>query len=172
MTEVWKPVVGHPGYEVSDLGRVRSLDRWCTQRGRGGKLFRFWKPGRVLSGRQRGYQQVEISGRTFGVHALVLEAFVGPRPPGQVCRHLNGDRRDARLSNLAYGTHEENCADDERNGTRVRGRRHGLARLTDEQVREARSLWPSVSQPQLASRYGVTQGTIWRAINRRTWTHV
>lgn len=45
------------------------------------------------------------------VHRLVLSAFVGPRPRGQVARHLNGIRHDNRLLNLAWGTSGENRAD-------------------------------------------------------------
>jgi hypothetical protein len=45
------------------------------------------------------------------VHRLILETFVGPRPPGKQCRHLNGDSLDNRLENLAWGTFHENFAD-------------------------------------------------------------
>lgn len=55
-----------------------------------------------------GYLTVKGAGL---VHRLVLRAFVGACPPGQVCRHLNGDKKDNRLSNLAWGTLLENRQD-------------------------------------------------------------
>jgi hypothetical protein len=60
------------------------------------------------------------------VHHLVLEAFVGPCPPGQEARHVNdNDRANNALSNLAWGTHRENCADRDRHGATARGDRNG-----------------------------------------------
>lgn len=50
------------------------------------------------------------------VHVLVLEAFVGPRPPGMECLHSNDVGTDNRLSNLRWGTHSENLNDLVRNG--------------------------------------------------------
>lgn len=108
--EEWRPVVGWEGwYEVSNLGKVRSLHP-----GR----FRF---GTILHGSQRdGYKTVRLCkpGRSTArkVHQLVLEAFVGPRPPGHITRHLNSVRHDNRLSNLAWGTHVENSEDLRRTG--------------------------------------------------------
>ena len=113
--EEWRPVVGFDGYEVSDQGRVRS---WK------------WKQVRVLTGRRHGrcgHVDVHISGpggksRPF-VHRLVMEAFVGPKPPGLETRHLDGDPTNNRLSNLRYGTVSENQLDSVRHGTHVEARK-------------------------------------------------
>lgn len=111
MTEEWRPVVGFEGlYEVSDQGRVRSAPRPKT---RGGLL----RPG----GHRSGHLHVVLSraGRvcTRQVHRLVLEAFTGPCPEGQECRHLNGDPADNRHVNLCWGTRSENVQDMIRHGT-------------------------------------------------------
>ncbi|SHJ57885.1 NUMOD4 motif-containing protein [Nocardiopsis flavescens] len=107
--EVWKPVVGFPGYEVSDRGRVRSFKRDPE-----GELLKLHPGG-------RGYLQLVLrrDGRSHSrlVHRVVLEAFAGPCPPGQETRHLNGDRFDNRRANLAWGTPAENRADAIRHGT-------------------------------------------------------
>ena len=114
--ERWRAVPGHEGaYEVSDLGRVRSINR-ITDRGRRIK-------GRVLSlaSHRNGYQQVNLHrGRTQAthlVHQLVTLAFVGPVPEGMEVRHLNGVRSDNTLPNLAYGTHLDNMRDQRAHGT-------------------------------------------------------
>lgn len=118
MTERWLPVVGFEGlYEVSDLGRVRSLPRrvlakasWhrpAHWRRYPGKMLR---PGRYTSS---GHVSVVLGHGKAGspVHLLVLGAFVGPLKPGKETRHLNGVADDNRLSNLVYGTRSENMKD-------------------------------------------------------------
>lgn len=125
--EEWRPVAGFAGaYEVSNLGRVRSLDRRILCRN--GTSFR--RRGVVLNPSEHtpgGYRQVKLPNResaspgaqrTAFVHALVLEAFVGPRPaPEMEARHLNGVPSDNRLSNLIWGTASENAFDRVRHGT-------------------------------------------------------
>lgn len=116
--ENWRPVVGHEGeYEVSDLGRVRSLER-KARAGRGERVVpaRILKPGKM---NKYGHCSVAIGkGNSRCVHDLVLEAFVGPRPPGQEARHLNLDGGDNKLSNLTYGTKSQNGKDVTANGRR------------------------------------------------------
>lgn len=52
-----------------------------------------------------------MDGRTYRVHQLVARAFLGPQPPGHDVRHLDCDRENNALSNLAYGTKAQNMAD-------------------------------------------------------------
>lgn len=117
--ERWLPVVGHPGYEVSSHGRVRSLDRTMvlksprsavphTQRLRG----RLLKPGKV-----RGAHLYVLLGRGNHryIHQLVLEAFVGPRPPGCGGLHKDDDPANNHYGNLYWGTAKQNVADAIRN---------------------------------------------------------
>lgn len=120
--ETWLPVVGFEGfYEVSDLGRVRGIDRRRSD----GSTLR----GRVLVPYldARGYLRVQLfrhGDRSRPVvHRLVLTAFVGARPEGMVCRHGNGDALDNRLSNLRWGTVAENNRDTVRHGTHSEARR-------------------------------------------------
>ncbi len=122
-TESWRPVVGHPGYEVSDLGRVRSVDRevHCIsrhgtphKRRYKGALLKLWRDPKF------GYFSA-VMGRGVNsrpVHQLVAEAFIGPRPEGQEVRHLNSDGGDNRLCNLAYGTRSDNNRDSTKNKKR------------------------------------------------------
>jgi hypothetical protein len=119
MTERWLPVVGYEGlYEVSDQGRVQSLDRRQVL----GAHSRF-VPGRILrpqvvydsKGRNPRSQftlRKDGKSRTFRVHTLVLTAFVGPRPDGMLCRHWpDPDTSNNRLENLSWGTPAENMQD-------------------------------------------------------------
>jgi hypothetical protein len=117
--EEWRVVPGWPYYEVSDHGRVRSIDRVIVDRR--GRQCR--KRGKILALqiREDGHLNVGLSSpgrsrRMAKVHALVLEAFVGPCPRGMECLHRNDVGTDNRLSNLSWGTHTENMQDVVRNG--------------------------------------------------------
>lgn len=131
--EVWRPVVGFEGsYEVSSLGRVRSIDRHVPN---GPGRMQYWR-GRVLkasptnrgAGRAPKYLNValRLAGKSYHVqvHHLVLEAFVGPRPPGLECLHANDIGTDNRVENLRWGTGSENVCEMVKNGL------HHLAKRT------------------------------------------
>ena len=118
--EEWRPVPGHPGYEVSSRGRVRSLDRVMEVGSRWGKTVLLPLKGRMLrqATRPSGHRTLGLTGgQTRDVHALVLEAFVGPRPDGMEACHNNGDPADNRLENLRWDTRRENALDRIRHGT-------------------------------------------------------
>lgn len=98
-------------YEVSNLGRVRSLP-YIDRRGwrRKEYLFRFRDAEINLT-------LVDGSARCFAVAALVLRAFVGPPPKGmRLSRHLDDDRTNNQVENLAWGTDADNIRDAMRNG--------------------------------------------------------
>jgi hypothetical protein len=114
--EQWRAVVGYEGfYEVSDAGRVRSVDRVVIDcNGNRTRLFR----GVVLKQAtiSKGYRAVGLCRRdrpmvTKYVHHLVLEAFVGPKPVGMECCHGVGGPADNRLSNVRWGSSSENNHD-------------------------------------------------------------
>jgi hypothetical protein len=124
--EEWRAVPGYEGrYEVSDLGRVRSLLLHGVSYGVSYDLVR--SVPRVLQPTPTGarYLQVNLAGTMRLVHRLVLEAFVGLCPVGHEGAHLNGNRTDNRRANLAWKTPRENAADRERHGATARGDRHG-----------------------------------------------
>lgn len=105
MTEAWKPVVGRLiPYEISDLGRVRN---------RNGRILKPTPAGPV----GKKYLRVRVAGKDRYVHRLVLEAFVGPCPPGMETCHNNGDRFDNRLENLRWDTPSNNGRDKAKHGT-------------------------------------------------------
>lgn len=114
--ERWLLIPGHDGYEVSNLGRVRSLDRWVVgARGRDQR-----KRGRLLKLglNKSGYFRTQLAyQKKFLVHHLVLLAFVGPRMNGLHGLHNNGNPQDNRSVNLRWGTPEDNMADKVLHGT-------------------------------------------------------
>jgi hypothetical protein len=133
--EQWRPVLGAEDYyEVSSVGRVRSLPREC----------RTWhgpvnRPGRMMSsylstpsGSRGKYRRMRLQApgldRRAGVHLLVCEAFHGPRPPGHEVRHLDGDSLNNCADNLAFGTKQENAQDTLRHGRNAKAKRTHCSR--------------------------------------------
>jgi hypothetical protein len=112
--EQWRAIPGFEGfYEVSDLGRVRSLERDEPYRRRPGSFLRR-RPARLLalSRGSNGYLTVLLRGKTHTVHTLVLKAFVGPRPAGLCCCHFpDPSPANNQLSNLRWDTYAANNAE-------------------------------------------------------------
>jgi hypothetical protein len=127
--EVWKPIDGSPGYQVSDQGRVRSPSRLL-------------RPGLG----SHGYLGVALGrSRHALVHRLVIEAFRPPIDGLPHVNHLDGVKTNNRLDNLEWSNKSQNqhhaIAAGLFQGPPLRpGEQNGNAKLTDERVREIRRL--------------------------------
>lgn len=169
--EIWKPVPGYEGqYEVSDLGRVRSLDRAVICMGEIKGSYMSLRKGRVLrpGPSNSGHLSVVLGRRqTRMVHDLVLRAFVGPPSEDHECCHNNGDPSDNRLENLRWGTRSENNIDAVKHGKR--------GKLTEEQVKEIRRRLIACrhgEQTEIARAFGVSLCTINSIKFGRVYKHV
>lgn len=111
MEEEWRPVVGFEGlYEVSNLGRVRSLDR-IVKRVKTGQLFcrgQILKPLRLAT----GYSRVDLAKNKKhfhkAIHRLVAEAFIPNPEKKPYVNHINGERSDNRVLNLEWADNSDN----------------------------------------------------------------
>lgn len=109
--EEWKPVVGYEGlYEVSNFGRVRSVDRYVNaSRGRK-KLV---KSQIIVPIKQNnGYYTVNLNSNgntvTFSIHRLVAQAFV-PNPNNLPCVNHKDECKTNNVSdNLEWCSYEYN----------------------------------------------------------------
>lgn len=161
VTEEWRAVPEHDGYEVSDLGRVRSLSRTIHYTRNGKHLRKLWN-GRVLVAvPHKGYLTVKLGKhwRVFGVHQLVAMVFHGPCPAGFVIDHVDTNKHNNRPGNLEYVTNGENVRRAHRNNLmrQPRGEQHGMCRLSDQQVDEIRCNIELKSLAELAMDYGVSR---------------
>ena len=184
--ERWLPAVGWEGlYEVSDLGRVRGLDRMeavtcnCPCRCATGKHWRS-RRGKIIAprGAPDGYLRVNLYRNGRGVqaqiHRLVAHAFIGPLPTGMETLHGLGGQQDNRIANLRYGTRAENVADMVRAGTQSRGSARPLAKLTEDSVRQCRERYAAggVTVRALALEFEVSRAAMRHALSGETWRHV
>lgn len=109
--EMWKPVRGYENlYEVSNLGKVRSLDRLVNGKCRSTRLVK----GLIVSpAKDRGgYLRIMLSKgnnqNVFSVHRLVYEAFNGQIPEGMQVNHIDEDKSNNSLENLNLMTPKQN----------------------------------------------------------------
>lgn len=179
MIEVWKSISGWQAYEVSNLGRVRSVDRLVPDGGGG----RYRVAGKTLTPRpnHNGYLVVTLrAGRakrwTPMVHRLVAEAFV-PNPLGKPhVNHLDCDPANARSDNLEWCTPAENLAYMHSLG-RARGptgQRPPVAKLTDPDIRQIRAQYQSgaASHQSIATKFGVSKRSIGRILAGKAYSDV
>lgn len=166
--EIWKEVPGFPGYEVSDYGRLRSF----VPSRRHGSDERVLRGGNDKDGYRRAVFCADGGKvrKSLRIAPIVAALFIGPRPDGQVLRHLNGNCIDDRADNLAYGTQKENMADKKTAGTWQGGENHPLAKLTEKDVKAIRL--STESNTVLAQTFGVKPVTISAVKTGRLWPHV
>jgi hypothetical protein len=157
-------------YYISKTGNVVSFKR--------GRMT-ILKP--VLTG-SAGYLAVNLYDqqgkmRMVRVHVLMLLTFVGPRPEGQIIRHLDGDRNNNCLYNLTYGTYAENEADKQRHGTWGKNGR-GLPICNNESlVRKIRNDYLNrkalcATVRSIAAKYGIAHSTVCKIGKKQQWAWV
>lgn len=110
MEEIWKTIDDYPNYMVSNMGRIKSLDRKILNN-RWGNSYCLIK-GKMLKPALDRYLTVSLSkngkNKTFTVHKLVAKHFI-PNPNNlSEIDHINTDKTDNRVENLRWVTHREN----------------------------------------------------------------
>ena len=175
MNEIWKSIPNFPGYEVSNLGRVRS---YLAHGGRLSKRHHLLKP--QVKYRTNGaipYPRVSlcVNGKSHkrSIHRLVLEVFIGPCPPNLEGCHNDGNYLNTYLDNLRWDTRQANMNDCKKHGTALVGEHHPLAKLTAAQVLAIRQRYANGETTQLLSiAFGVGLRTISRITLGQGWQNV
>lgn len=150
-------VPGYNDYMVSDDGRV--FRKPGTMKCKHGREVRHWVES-------NGYKRVSLSSggkvKKLYVHELVLMTFVGAKPAGYEARHLDGNRLNASLHNLAWGTRSENSLDKARHGT---ASKLGLGVV--ESIKLLRSI--GIGSVETASIVGCCRNTVTNIVSGKTW---
>ena len=179
MEEVWLPVKGYEDYEISSLGRIRSLTRTIPQKNGRERVAR----GRLISPKQSGaYLGVSLyknaQERRHYLHRLVAEAFI-PNPDQKPCvNHINFDRYNNTVSNLEWVTYQENTAhlikygSPNPNRAYLRGTQCHSAVFNENLVKQIRQDWQPGQTADFARRYGVSHRAMVRIVSGDTWKHV
>jgi hypothetical protein len=166
--EIWRSIDGFPGYEVSNLGRVRSFYR----HGNGDIVD---TPQRILKpSLSNGYYGINLRKNSITyykrIHYLVAFMFLGECPNGFEICHNNGDKLDNRASNLRYDTHEENIKDAFRHGVFPVGEKGYRAAFSNAEVRRMRLAFKrGVSVQELSICFGAGTPIIRNALRGKTY---
>jgi hypothetical protein len=172
--ENWKDIQGYEGlYQISDLGRVKSVDR--TKILPTGGLQHL--PETIMKlHNNKGYWIAKLSKKSkifsAKVHRLVAQHFhENPENKPEV-NHLNG-KDDNRAISLEWATKSENMQHSFRVGTHVspacKGEKNGQSKLTREQVENIRNKYSNSSTRKLAAEYGVSNILISKIVNNKIW---
>jgi hypothetical protein len=129
--EIWKQIthikrgdriLEFEGYEVSNLGRVRTYKEKYGQPKRGGNRPLRKDPYEVFGRKEKnkGYMLLclsDVNKKRYNIriHTVVMQTFIGFPEDGQVICHYNDIKTDNRLENLRYGTQLDNGSDRRRN---------------------------------------------------------
>jgi hypothetical protein len=174
VVENWRLISWSNGfYEVSDKGRVRSLDRtYIRSNGRPLKCRGSLVPIHIHDGYQRVRLNVPGYPKWYTIHKLVAEAFIGPRPLGKIVAHDDGDPTHNWVENLIYKTTAENQADRVRHGTsNIHIRLEGS--FSENQIIAIRTARASgASLRVLAADYDVTISMISLICRGITYAHI
>lgn len=160
--EVWKPVVGYEGfYEVSNLGRVRSVGKEVVQMNHG-KYRKTYYSAKIITQfyHWNGYLRVHLTThkktKSVFVHRLVAQAFIPTPNENLTVNHKNGKKDDNRLENLEWCTQQENINHAIKTGL-IKNRKKPVCKLDEngvvlETFESAREASESLGKPAVCGR--------------------
>jgi hypothetical protein len=174
MIEEWRAVPEYEGlYEVSNLGRVRSLDRHVTY---SNGVVRLHKGRIIKQNISSRYSLVGLhkEGKmvTKAVHRLVTLAFLGPSE--LVVNHLDNDGHNNNLTNLEYCTQSHNIKHAYEKGNKSAvGINNGQAKFTEKDVKKIKNLFiKGYKNKEISELYGVAPSNISGIRTGRLWKHI
>lgn len=171
--EIWRDIEGFDGmYQVSNLGRVKSLYRTTKE---------ITEEGRILKASigKRGYWYVALfkdgKNHTKTVHRLMANAFM-PNPDNLPnINHISGIRSDNRLENFEWCTQKQNMHHAFRTGlVNNTGEMNGMSLLTEGDVVQIKHTLKNgyFNLQDIADEYNISLTAIYDIKAGRTWKHV
>lgn len=113
--EIWKDIKGYEGYyQVSNMGRIKSLPRKIYNSGILGKNKFYITKEKILKGRldKKGYLRVVLcknnKKKDYLIHRLTIEAFKKNVDNKPCINHIDGNKTNNKLDNLEWCTYSEN----------------------------------------------------------------
>lgn len=163
--EKWKDVDGFQGfYQVSNMGRVRSLDRFVKHSKITNRLIK----GKTFTPKpdSHGYYTIQLCKnkvcKSLKVHRLVAIAFIDNPENKPEVNHVRGNKMDNRSTELEWSTSSENQLHAFRTGLQIplSGEKCYQSKLSDQQVLEIKKLLQTKSGSEISRMFNVSRGTI------------
>lgn len=177
--EEWKDIIEYEGfYQVSTLGRIKSLNRLAKVRG---GAFRKVKSSILKLRLNKGYCIVDLNHNliktTHQVHRLVAIAFIPNDEKKPVINHKDFNRSFNYYLNLEWCSYKENTehASENNRFNPKKGDNHSKSKLSEQKVLAIRRLYsmnPNYNRFSLASKLNVDESTIRNVINRKHFKHI
>jgi hypothetical protein len=180
MIEKWKDVVGYEGlYSVSNLGRIKSLDK-VIYYNRGGNSLSMKKSVRILKQNKTrdGYFGVclfkDSKRKYVRVHRVVAETFIKNPKNKPYINHKDGNKLNNYVNNLEWVTGSENILHALKTGLWIPAKGEQRSKFSEGEVLKIRKLWDegSITQIAMAKKYKVGKNCIHYIIKRNTWKHI
>jgi hypothetical protein len=178
--EIWKPINGYENfYEVSNLGNVRSVNRYAAGV-HGSKRLLIGKPLIPSIGKEpNNYRMVflrnGVRGNWFKISRLVAIAFI-PNPNNYPCvDHVDCVKTNDSFSNLEWVTHAENMSRASSNGlmNSAKGQNVWNSKLTDEKVLQMLALFKAgKTKTEIAREFQMGETIVREIIAGKRWKHV
>lgn len=175
--EEWRDIKGYEGlYQVSSLGRVRSLDRISFHLNRWGTLTKTRIRGRIrrtnISNSGYSYLPLSKNGNDYcaKIHRLVAEAFI-PNPYNYPeVNHKDGNKQNNIVSNLEWCTHSMNHIHAVATGLadleKIRRKHYRKVRQIDPNTGKEVKIWPSIKEAgESLSRSKYPDNPIWKCLH-------
>jgi hypothetical protein len=162
MDEIWITIKDFENYQVSNLGRIRSLYKNIVL-----------KP--QLS--KNDYLHVILYKNKFKytktIHVIVAKTFI-PNPLNlPEVNHIDGNKNNCAVTNLEWSTKSDNAKHAYRIGLKTaKGENNGQARLTNSEVIEIRELKGKLTQREIAQIYNVTRQLISCIHLNKNWKNI
>lgn len=179
--EIWKPVTGRAEgfpYEVSSKGRVRRAGEAASNRTHIGYVL---KP----MTNTRGYLYIRLwlhgKRKTFRIHSLVADAFLGP-PPGPIgggpddwqVNHKDGNKENCNLENIEWVTGRKNIEHAFATGLRNLTNNKNAAKVDKYIALEIRKKYATgnYTYEELANEYPLSHAQIGRIVTKECWPNI
>ena len=164
----WKEMPNYPNFFLTENAEIASI-KWSNQFKKKMR-FKILKP---QYNKRIGYFYIGVINKKKErklrpVHRLMLETFIGDCPLGQETLHGEKGKKDNSLSNLKWGTHEQNVKDKIRDGITVKGSKNPMAKLNENEVNCIKNL-KGFKQRELANIFNVSTPNISLILGEKRW---
>jgi hypothetical protein len=175
MEEIWKDIKGYEGYyQVSNLGRVKSLNRYVKYPNGSLRLFKEKILCQYIM--SNGYYTVclaQVKKKVHLVHRLICKTFLKNTEEKRTVNHINGIKTDNNLMNLEWCSYSENQKHAHRLGlSDTKGEKNAASKLTEQQAKEIKYGHKGLTQTEIAKIYGIDRRTVSNIRLEKRWKHI